>query len=68
MRVTVYLADIRSADHMYKAWNSYFEEQGLEEKDRPVRITHEAKLKDPGFRVEVHAEAVLPAKQPPNAA
>ena len=62
VRVSVYLADIRTADSMYKAWNKHFEKLGLAEKDRPVRITHQATLKEPGFRVEVHAEAVLPAR------
>jgi enamine deaminase RidA (YjgF/YER057c/UK114 family) len=62
LRLNVYLADIRCADRMYKAWNEYFEGLGLSEGQRPVRITHEARLKNEGFRVEVHAEAVLPAK------
>ena len=61
LRVNVYLSDIRTADHMYRAWNSYFDSLGLQEEQRPVRITHQATLKDAGFRVEVHAEAVLPA-------
>ena len=61
LRVNVYLSDIRTADHMYRAWNSYFESLGMVEEQRPVRITHQATLKDFGFRVEVHAEAVLPA-------
>ena len=38
------------------------ESQASQEGQRPVRITHEARLKNEGCRVEVHAEAVLPAK------
>ena len=67
LRVNVYLSDIRTADHMYRAWNSYFESLGMVEEQRPVRITHQATLKDFGFRVEVHAEAVLPALPRPKA-
>ena len=67
VRVSIYLSDIRTTESMYKAWNAHFEEEGLLERDRPVRITHQATLKDPAFRVEVHAEAVLPARKEPGA-
>ena len=65
LRITVILSDIRTVDNMYKAWNEFFELHKLSPEGRPVRITHQATLKDPGFRVEVHAEAVLPGKLPP---
>ena len=68
LRVTLCLSDIRTAEYAFRAWDSYFNELGLSEEWRPVRITHQMTLKDPQYRVEVHAEAVLPAVpqlQPP---
>jgi enamine deaminase RidA (YjgF/YER057c/UK114 family) len=68
LRVTLCLRDIRTAEYAFRAWDSYFNELGLSEEWRPVRITHQMTLKDPQSQVEVHAEAVLPAVpqlQPP---
>ena len=66
LRVSVYLSDIRTAEHMYKAWNKYFEDLHLDEDNRPVRITHEARLKKEVFRVEVRPATYCPPRHPPH--
>jgi enamine deaminase RidA (YjgF/YER057c/UK114 family) len=109
LRVSVYLSDIRTAEHMYKAWNKYFEDlhlvgrsklrpvetrvtrawfqrlklnyhaplsifafnfnlrhYNLDEDNRPVRITHEARLKKEVFRVEVRPRRHCPPCHPPH--
>mmetsp|Transcript_23712 Transcript_23712/g.58773 ORF Transcript_23712/g.58773 Transcript_23712/m.58773 type:complete len:448 (-) Transcript_23712:306-1649(-) len=63
LQVRIYLTDIRTIDHMMKAWEDFFTGLGIPEKERPSRITQQATLKDPGYRVEVHAEAVLPVQE-----
>lgn len=51
----VFLADIRDADGMNRAWDAW-----LDRANKPARATVEAKLVDPAWKVEITAIAALP--------
>ncbi|MGE0226454.1 MAG: RidA family protein [Acetobacteraceae bacterium] len=51
----VFLADIRDADGMNRAWDAW-----LDRGNPPARATVEAKLVDPRWRVEITGLAALP--------
>ena len=61
LKVNIYLSDIRTVDACHRAWEQFFAAQAMGDEERPVRITHQTVLKEQSYRVEVHAEAVLPA-------
>jgi len=48
LSATIYLADIADFDAMNKAWDAWVSPDG-----KPVRATVEARLTDPGFKVEI---------------
>ena len=55
LSVTVVLADIADAPAMNRAWDRW-----LDPAARPARMTIEAKLVDPAWRVEITGVAALP--------
>ena len=48
LSATIYLADIADFDAMNQAWDAWVAPDG-----KPVRATVEARLTDPGFKVEI---------------
>ena len=61
LKVNLHLADIRDTQVVHQEWEKCFEALGMQPHDRPVRITSQMTMKETWTRVEVHAEAVLPA-------
>jgi enamine deaminase RidA (YjgF/YER057c/UK114 family) len=55
LSVTVVLADIADAPAMNRAWDRW-----LDPKAKPARMTIEAKLVDPAWKVEITGVAALP--------
>lgn len=55
LSVTVVLADIRDAPAMNRAWDAW-----LDPAHKPARMTIQAPLVDPAWRVEVTGVAALP--------
>jgi enamine deaminase RidA (YjgF/YER057c/UK114 family) len=55
LSVTVVLADIAEAPAMNRAWDRW-----LDPKAKPARMTIEARLVDPAWRVEITGVAALP--------
>jgi enamine deaminase RidA (YjgF/YER057c/UK114 family) len=56
LSVTVVLADIRDAPAMNRAWDRW-----LDPAAKPARMTIQAPLVDPAWRVEITGVAALPA-------
>ena len=56
LSVTVVLADIRDAPAMNRAWDAW-----LDPAHKPARMTVQAPLVDPAWRVEITGVAALPA-------
>jgi enamine deaminase RidA (YjgF/YER057c/UK114 family) len=56
LSVTVVLADIADAPAMNRAWDAW-----LDPAHKPARMTIEAKLVDPAWRVEITGVALAPA-------
>lgn len=54
--VTVVLADIRDAPAMNRAWDAWFDPA-----HKPARMTIEAALVDPAWKVEITGVALAPA-------
>lgn len=59
LSVTVVLADIRDATAMNRAWDRW-----LDPAAKPARMTVQAPLVDPAWRVEITGVAALPAEVP----
>lgn len=57
LSVTVVLADIRDAPAMNRAWDRW-----LDRAAKPARMTIQAPLVDPAWRVEITGVAALPAR------
>jgi enamine deaminase RidA (YjgF/YER057c/UK114 family) len=57
LSITVVLADIRDAPAMNRAWDAW-----LDPAHKPARMTIEAPLVDPAWRVEITGVAALPAQ------
>ena len=55
LSVTVVLRDIRDAPAMNRAWDAW-----LDPAHKPARMTVQAPLVDPGWRVEITGVAALP--------
>lgn len=62
LSVTVVLADIGDAPAMNRAWDRW-----LDAAARPARMTVQAPLVDPAWRVEITGVAALPSPEAPSA-
>ena len=62
LTVTIALADIRDAPAMNRAWDRW-----LDRRCKPARMTTEALLANPGWRVEITGIAAIPSPLPPEA-
>jgi len=61
--VTIYLADIRDLYEAAEVWNEFFNEMGIPREQRPVRnVLQSLVSKDKMLKVELYAQAVLPAE------
>jgi enamine deaminase RidA (YjgF/YER057c/UK114 family) len=58
LSVTVVLADIRDAAGMNRAWDRW-----LDPKAKPARMTIQASLVDPAWKVEITGVAAVPERQ-----
>tara|TARA_B100000683_G_scaffold243879_1_gene253626 strand:+ start:66981 stop:67718 length:738 start_codon:yes stop_codon:yes gene_type:complete len=61
--VTIYLADIRDLYEAAEVWNEFFTDLGIPREQRPVRnVLQSLVSKDKILKVELYAQAVLPAE------
>ena len=61
--VTIYLADIRDLYEAAEVWNEFFTDLGIPREQRPVRnVLQSLVSKDKMLKVELYAQAVLPAE------
>lgn len=59
LTVQIFIADLADFAAMNRAWDAW-----LDPRHKPARATVEARLADPGWRVEITGIAALPAIQP----
>ena len=59
LSMQVVLADLKDFPAMNRAWDAW-----LDTAHKPARMTIEARLADPAYRVEITGTAALPAIQP----